>query len=353
MIFEMFDVPFSALQLQQAAGFAFGILFGALALAIGFCLRSAVFGAHSGQSDTAKSVWVIAFACAVTGSLIAERSGWIAVEEHPLRSTSLSYLAVVLGGLLFGFGAVLTRGCVSRLTVLSGTGNLRAAIVLLVFAITAHAMMKGVLAPLRLGLSSWKLELPYASLADVRFGAEAIVISVLFFTLITTWHSRVKFVTGLCAALVGLLIPLAWITTSVLIVDEFEPYSPQAISFTLPWADTLFWSVASTAVPSGFGVQLVIGIIFGSFILAAFTGRLKLQGFDGTEQMLRYIAGGFCMGVGGVLAGGCSVGAGLSGAALFSFQAFLALFAIIVGMRVTTYLLGICTQKVRWSAAIH
>ena len=59
------------------------------------------------------------------------------------------------------------------------------------------------------------------------------------------------------------------------------------------------------------------------------------------------------MGVGGVLAGGCSVGAGLSGAALFSFQAFLALFAIIVGMRVTTYLLRILTQEVRWSAAIH
>ena len=42
---------------------------------------------------------------------------------------------------------VLTRGCVGRLTVLGATGNLRAVTALLIFAVVAHATLKGVLSP--------------------------------------------------------------------------------------------------------------------------------------------------------------------------------------------------------------
>jgi uncharacterized membrane protein YedE/YeeE len=45
------------------------------------------------------------------------------------------------------------------------------------------------------------------------------------------------------------------------------------------------------------------------------------------------------MGFGGVLAGGCSVGAGLSGASNLSIAALLALAAMIFGARVTAKLL--------------
>ena len=44
---------------------------------------------------------------------------------------------------------VLTRGCISRLTVLTGSGNLRAATVVVIFAVTAHATLKDVLSPIR------------------------------------------------------------------------------------------------------------------------------------------------------------------------------------------------------------
>ena len=45
------------------------------------------------------------------------------------------------------------------------------------------------------------------------------------------------------------------------------------------------------------------------------------------------------MGFGGVLAGGCSVGAGLSGASNLSIAALLALAAMISGARLTAKLL--------------
>jgi len=41
--------------------------------------------------------------------------------------------------------------------------------------------------------------------------------------------------------------------------------------------------------------------------------------------MLRYIAGAILMGFGSMLAGGCAVGAGITGGALFALTAWLAL----------------------------
>ncbi len=44
--------------------------------------------------------------------------------------------------------------------------------------------------------------------------------------------------------------------------------------------------------------------------------------------MRRYIAGAMLMGFGGMLAGGCAVGAGLSGAAVFTITSWITLSAM-------------------------
>ncbi|MDD9978859.1 MAG: YeeE/YedE thiosulfate transporter family protein [Boseongicola sp.] len=69
----------------------------------------------------------------------------------------------------------------------------------------------------------------------------------------------------------------------------------------------------------------------GSFLSAASRGELKLQSFTSPGETVRYVSGGLLMGLGGVLAGGCTVGAGLSGAASGSIAALLALASIILG----------------------
>ena len=63
-----------------------------------------------------------------------------------------SLVAVMIGGLLFGLGAVLTRGCAGRLTVLAGTGNLRALMMIILFGFASYATQRGVLAWPRLSL---------------------------------------------------------------------------------------------------------------------------------------------------------------------------------------------------------
>ena len=56
--------------------------------------------------------------------------------------------------------------------------------------------------------------------------------------------------------------------------------------------------------------------------------------------MPRYVAGATLMGFGGMLAGGCAVGAGVTGGAIFSLTAWVALAAMWAGAALTHYTMG-------------
>ena len=142
----MFEtLGFENLTTPQAAvwfGLILGVAFGALAEITRFCLRRGLVGAPD-ERRPALGVWLMALAAAVAGTQAAIQSGLVAFGDHRFFAADLPILAIVAGGLLFGAGMVLTRGCASRMTVLFASGNLRAGIVLLIFAVTAHAMLKG------------------------------------------------------------------------------------------------------------------------------------------------------------------------------------------------------------------
>ena len=57
-----------------------------------------------------------------------------------------------LGGLLFGYGMVLSNGCGSRALVLLGRGNLRSLVVVIILAIFAQMTLKGLIAPSRIAM---------------------------------------------------------------------------------------------------------------------------------------------------------------------------------------------------------
>jgi len=247
----------------------------------------------------------------------------------------LPLAALVLGGLAFGAGMVLTRGCASRLTVLGASGNLRALTVLIIFAITAHAMLKGVLAPVRTWIGSFSVPTPINALTELPGGpalwAALVALPLLAFAVRSGAHRGHLFLGGV----IGLVAAAGWAGTSVLLMDEFDPLPTQSIAFTLPWTETLFWSIASTAIPASFGTGFIGGVLGGALVAALVRGEFQLQSFENPTQTLRYSAGGTLMGVGGVLAGGCTVGAGLAGGATLSIAALLALFAILAGAAAT------------------
>lgn len=315
-----------------------GLLFGLLAERTQFCFRRALVG---DDRRAAMGVWLTALAVAVIGTQVAVIQGMIDFSAHRFMASDVPIVAIALGGVLFGAGMVLTRGCVSRLTVLGGSGNLRALMVLVVFAVVAHATLKGVLAPLRTALGSVTVPMgDMISLAALPGGAllwaSVIAVGALAYAI----RSGARLGSLLMAALLGLLVPLAWVGTGFVLLDEFDPIAMESLSFTSPAAETLFFTIASTSIPAGFGVGIVGGVLAGALMSSLLFGSFRWQSFESPRQTGRYLAGAVLIGVGGVLAGGCTVGAGLSGVPTLSLAAILAILSIAAGALALNAVLG-------------
>ncbi|MCV2869755.1 YeeE/YedE family protein [Defluviimonas sp. WL0002] len=312
-------------------GLAIGVAFGALAEATRFCLRRGLVGPQD-ERRAALGLWLMALAVAVAGTQAAVWLGWIDFTDHRFMASDLPVLAILLGGLLFGAGMVLTRGCASRLTVLAGTGNLRALTVLLVFAIVAHATTKGVLSPLRELLGGYRVSMGEGiSLSALPGGAivwSAIIVALAAGYALRSGNRPAPLLGG---AMIGALVPLAWVGTGLVLFDEFDAIAFESLSFTSPATEALFWSIASSSIPAGFGTGLIGGALAGAAALAVIAGRFRWQSFVSPRETGRYLAGAVLMGFGGVLAGGCTVGAGLAGVPTLSLAAVLALIAIAAG----------------------
>jgi hypothetical protein len=155
------------------------------------------------------------------------------------------------------------------------------------------------------------------------------------------WARRQKVpVWGWAGAMgVGLAVAAAWWFTFAVMQRAFDPHPIQALSFTGPSADVLNRVLFVTDKPWTFDLGLVPGVFLGSFIAAALFGELKLEGFQGGASMRRYILGAMAMGFGGMLAGGCAVGAGLSGAAVFTMTSWVTLCTMWAGAALTDRLI--------------
>ena len=320
-------------------GLVLGCAYGVLAQRSALCLRRSLVGQWR-DCLPALGAWAIALACALAGTRLAVAADLISFDAHRFLRSDLPVVSVLLGGALFGAGMVLAGGCVSRLTVLTGTGNLRALLVLLVFAVTAHAVMKGALAPVRVTLGAATVHGGEAAALTALPGGEAWPLVLAVAALLFALRSGARISHLAMAGAIGLLVPLGWVGTGFLLQDDFDPIRVQSMGFTGPMADTLFWTVAATSIPAGFGTGLVAGVLAGSLVAALAAGEFRWQSLEGPRQTGRYLAGAVMMGVGGVLAGGCTVGAGLSGVSTASVAALLALAAMAASARAVGVILA-------------
>ena len=140
---------FGEATVMTAIGVLLGAVFGFAAYQSRFCLRAAAVAVASGQFGPRLAIWLVAFATAVICVQGAQWVGWLELHDTRQLSGIGSISGALLGGLLFGFGMILARGCVSRLLVLSASGNLRAIVTGLVVTLAAQASLRGVLTPLR------------------------------------------------------------------------------------------------------------------------------------------------------------------------------------------------------------
>ena len=320
-----------------AAGGLIGLLFGFFAHRSRFCLRSAVIEFARGTHEGKLTVWLFTFSTAVLLTQAFIMAGWLEVKDARQLAARGSLSGAAIGGTMFGIGMILARGCSSRMLVLAANGNLRALLTGLIFAVTAQASLSGVLSPARTWISGlWTVEGGAARdlLATFHLGHYGGIVFGLVW-LATAIHfaqrARISRREWLSALGVGVMIALAWLLTYRIGSQSFEIVPVQSLSFTGPSADMLMLVLSPPGQPWDFDIGLVPGVVLGSFLAGLWGKELKLEGFKDGHSMRRYIAGALCMGFGGMLAGGCAVGAGVSGASVFALTAWLALIGMWLG----------------------
>jgi uncharacterized protein len=326
-------------------GLVIGLFFGFFAQRSKFCLRAAVIEFWHRKFGEKLSVWLLAFSTAVVvvQLLILLHSLDVSTARQIASRGSLS--GALIGGLMFGAGMIMTRGCASRLLILSANGNLRALLSGLIFAVTAQAALSGSLAPLRNTISTWWTVEGGASrdlLAITGIGhwggfvfGMAWFAFALFVSIRSGWGLW-KWVGGIGT---GLAVAAGWWYTFLVSNDSFEVVQVQGLTFSGPSAEWLMRVLASPTSAIGFDFGLLPGVFAGSFLGAWIGKDLKLEGFKDGYGMRRYIAGAILMGFGSMLAGGCAVGAGMTGGSVFALTAWFALVGMWAGAGITDRLM--------------
>lgn len=324
-------------------GLITGTVFGIAAQRSRFCLRAAVVEFARGTMGDKIAVWLLTFSTAVVWVQGAQMLGLIETADARMMAVPGSWSGAIIGGLMFGAGMVLARGCSGRLLVLAATGNLRSLVSGLIFAVVAQMSLSGMLSPMRdqiasLWITSGGRNMNLLSTLGLDqsmgliFGLSLAVLALVFARRNRIGATRLVFASG-----VGFAVALGWFLTFSLSQVAFDPVQIESATFTGPSAHTLMFFLDRNAVLE-FDIGLVPGVFLGAFIAASLTGELKFQGFDSTSNMRQSMIGAALMGFGGMLAGGCAIGAGVTGGSIFAGTAWAALTAFWVGGMMTDWL---------------
>ncbi|PRY26353.1 sulfur transporter [Aliiruegeria haliotis] len=334
---EMLIDRFGEDWLMLASGVLVGLIFGAAAYQSRFCLRAATVEVANRQLGPKLGIWLVAFfaALATVQAALLLRVLDVSAARQLTGTGSLS--GAIIGGLLFGCGMILARGCASRLLVLSASGNLRAIVTGLVLTLSAQASLRGVLSPLRETLAGlWTVSgIDFRRLVDPETEVFPVIVAACVIAFLASvaygLSRRVRAWDLLAAAVVGLAISLGWWLTWLIANASFEVVQVQSVTFTGPSTDTLMALVNESVMPLSFGLGLVPGVFAGAMVVSVLKGEARIQRFETDTPMERYLVGGVLMGFGSMLAGGCAVGAGMAGGSVFALTAWLAVFCMWIG----------------------
>jgi hypothetical protein len=326
-----------------SGGFLIGLVFGVAGLMSGFCVVSGLRNLWTKGDGRMIRAVALAAAVAILGTQLLSAVGYVDLSKSIYLATSFSAPVVLLGGLLFGYGMVAANACASRALVLLGRGNLRSLMVIATIGITAEMTLKGLIAPVRLALLTWSQttvgtnSLP-AFLANtglspaVAAAAAALVIggflALYAFSYAPFRASKLLIAAGL---VIGSLVPAGWLITGFLGADPFEPVPVASLTFIAPIADSLQYVMLSTGSTLNFGIVVIAGVLVGSFLTSLLTRSFHMEGYSSTDEMLRSLGGATMMGIGGVMAFGCSIGQGLTGLSTLALPSAIAVSGIIIG----------------------
>ncbi|MFA9419837.1 MAG: YeeE/YedE family protein [Gammaproteobacteria bacterium] len=355
--------------------FTLSVIFGAVANKANFCTMGAVSDwVNIGDLNRLRS-WLLSIAIAVIGVSILEYNGTIDMaltssndtSNPPYRVANFVWLRNLVGGLMFGIGMTLSSGCGNKTLVRLGEGNLKSLVVLIIMALAASLMLFSSfdfwvflqwMTPVSIdfseyGISSQDLGSVLAGLAGVEPGPLNLFIPALLLGgAILAWVLRSSDFRSnrellLAGIIIGTIVIIGWYITAgpmgIALLEELEfmderPYAAgaQSLSFIAPTAHTAQYVYQGfSPVFLSIGVVTVLGVIVGSFLYTIIFRTVRLEWFVNWMDFLMHAIGAILMGIGGVLAMGCTIGQGISGVSTMALGSILTILSIIGGSAAT------------------
>ena len=327
-------------------GAAIGIACGFTARRARLCSFGAVEDVWIGGDTRRLRVFGLALAVALLGTQLMVWQGALSPSFSTYVPNAIPWLSILIGSTLFGIGMALVGTCGFGSLIRLGAGDLRSLIVMIVFGAVAYAMLRGILAPLRIDVlekvsvavpGSVQGDLPsvlkWLGAGELRLALGVTASVVLVVAVIVDKRLRRSPRLLLAGLTLGLGVVLGWWATGVA-VDEFAVNpKAQSLTFVSPIGRALYAVLNTPAGLLDFGVGTIFGVVCGSFASALFDAEFRWEAFDDHHEMRRHLLGAVFMGGGGVLAGGCTIGQGISAGSMMALSWPLAIAGMMIGAR--------------------
>jgi uncharacterized membrane protein YedE/YeeE len=333
-----------ALNWVIVGGFLCGLLAGGAARYGRLCTMSAIEDAIVGRDFRGARAWAIAIVVAIVATQLLEEFRLIDLSGSLYSGSRIHLFGTLLGGGLFGLGMTLVGTCSFGLLVRAGGGDLRAGVSALIVGMVAIAMTAGALAPLReplLAIGNVDLKIVHGPMIDEmlrptlgRLTHLAILAVLAAIAGIALLDKRLRQRHRLLASAVamGLSVAAAWLVSS-LAVDNLLMDRPESLSFVAPVGRGLGQFMMDAFRNTGFGVATAAGVVAASVAVSLVRHEFRWEAFDDPREMRRHLGGGALMGIGGVLAQGCTIGQGLSAASALTITAPIFMVSVLLGAK--------------------
>lgn len=339
----MDGLPFGAL--AALVGLAGGVVMGLAARLGDFCTLGAIESAVYGKDQRRLRLWGVVLGVAILAAQGCAAAGLIDLSATFYHAIAWDPVASVAGGLMFGYGMAMAGNCGFGALARFGGGDLRSLVVVVVMGVAGFVALSGPLAPLRLWLfpqADATGAQGIAHAARMLTGAPASLTAALIGGGCIAWglaHAPLRARPGMIGWGVAAGLAVAWglAGTTWLADASFGAVPVEGPSFTAPVGRALIFLMTSTAGGITFSVGSVAGVMLGAFAGSMLRGLFRWEACDDPRELGRQIGGAAMMGVGGVIAMGCSVGQGITGFATLAWSGPVTLAAIgagaVIGLR--------------------
>lgn len=382
MTFESFAEAHQAI-LWMA--FAVALIMGAVANKTNFCTMGAVSDLVN-MGDTGRiRAWVFAMTIAILGVAFLEFFDIMSVDNSrpPYRGSSFAWLEYIIGGVMFGVGMTLGSGCGNKTLVRIGGGNIKSIFVFIIISICAYFMVNPFPGtddtiysmifypwtnPTTVNLTSTQdigAVIGGAANAHLfRFIAGLVVAVLLLVYVFKSNDFRGSFDNKLGGLVIGIAVVAGWyISTSLVhISSEGELFTwskyasndvwtmiqegkapsgiaAQSYTFINPIGEMTGYAVQGVEGMRGntmtYGMMAVFGVIAGSLLWSIISRSFRIEWFVNGKDFFTHAIGAVLMGVGGILALGCTIGQAVTGVSTLALGSILAFASIVFGSAMT------------------